>query len=155
MPQLEKGGKYVFGWSRVRQDGSVRIPEETRQEYRIEPGENVFLISGSRTSGGFCVATKALIQQSALAGILKSRPELAAYQIEEDSTVQFKGRRYGWATVQPGGLLVLNPPMLATFAIHPGDYLLAIRGSNIAFVLGLKGPIIELAKQHSEIPLFN
>ena len=44
MPQLEKGGKYVFGSSPIRPDGSVRLPDEARQEYHIEPGENVILI---------------------------------------------------------------------------------------------------------------
>ncbi len=154
MPQLEKGGKYVFGWSVVRANGRVCISEETCQEYHIQPGDNVILFSGSRTTGGFCVATKPLLEQSALVNILVDRPELATYEIEEGTTIRYKGRRYGWATVEAGGVIALHPALLTTFAVSPGDYLLAIRGSNIAFVLGLKGPIIEIAKRHSEVPIF-
>jgi hypothetical protein len=154
MPQLEKGGKYVFGWSLIRPDGRVPIPEEVCQEYGLKAGDRVILISGSRTTGGLCVATKTRIEQSPLVDILVHRPELAAYEIEAGATVRYKGRQYGWTTVETDGSLVLHPQLLTTFAVSLGDYLLSIRGSNIAFVLGLKGPIIEIARRHPEISVF-
>jgi hypothetical protein len=33
MPQLVKGGKYVFGWSIVRENNMVKIPAEAFREY--------------------------------------------------------------------------------------------------------------------------
>ena len=33
MPQLERGGKYVFGWSQVSENGVIVIPGEAVGEY--------------------------------------------------------------------------------------------------------------------------
>ncbi len=35
MPQLERGGKYVFGWSVLRLDNSVLLPPEVVAEYGL------------------------------------------------------------------------------------------------------------------------
>jgi hypothetical protein len=37
------------------------------------------------------------------------------------------------------------------FGVRPGDKLLSIRGSNIAFVLAVKGPIIEAANRYNGV----
>jgi len=34
MPQLVKGGKYVFGWSIISEYGGILIPEEALHEYQ-------------------------------------------------------------------------------------------------------------------------
>jgi hypothetical protein len=52
MPHLSKGGKYVFGWSRVREDGRIPIPGEVMKEYHLEPREKVMLISGMTEDSG-------------------------------------------------------------------------------------------------------
>lgn len=33
MPQLVKGGKYIFGWAVVQNDGRIKIPDEAFTEY--------------------------------------------------------------------------------------------------------------------------
>ena len=43
MPQLVKGGKYVFGWSVIGEDGGVVIPGEAVLEYGFEPGDTVWV----------------------------------------------------------------------------------------------------------------
>jgi hypothetical protein len=53
MPQLAKGGKYVFGWSKVGDQGEIVIPLEALEEYNLTTDKNVILMSGSKTSGGF------------------------------------------------------------------------------------------------------
>lgn len=154
MPQISKGGKYVFGWSKIREDGGVVIPGEAVQEYHLEPGEKVILISGSKTTGGFLVAKMSMIEGSEISDVLVKNPALAHFQMEEGKTIRYKGRLYSWANLRTHGLIVLPEHALSTFTIKPGDCLLSIRGSNLAFVLGVKGPIIEAARKHPEIMLF-
>ena len=35
MPQMNKGGKLIFGKSIIREDGRIQIPTQTMQEYRL------------------------------------------------------------------------------------------------------------------------
>ena len=55
MPLINRGGKFVFGISLVSPDLSVCIPPQALQEYAIKLGAKVYLISGSKRSGGFVV----------------------------------------------------------------------------------------------------
>ena len=53
MPQLVKGGKYIFGWAKIGNNGEIRIPPEAYHEYDLKKDKNSILFSGSKTSGGF------------------------------------------------------------------------------------------------------
>lgn len=57
MPQLVKGGKYVFGWSKVNSEGKITIPQEAFDEYQFKSGTKAFLLPGSKRSGGFVLTT--------------------------------------------------------------------------------------------------
>jgi hypothetical protein len=151
MPHITKGGKFVFGWSKIQQNGRIRLPEQAIQEYQFEPSSKVILISGSKTSGGFSVSNKNMLSNSMLKDIFDTFPELADYSIEEGKPVKFKGRFYCWATLRAENYLKLSKEAMAFFGIKEGDLLLAIRSSNIAFVCIVKGPIIERAKTHPEL----
>ena len=35
MPQMDKGGKFIFGQSIIRPDGRVQIPTQAAEEYQI------------------------------------------------------------------------------------------------------------------------
>ena len=35
MPQMNKGGKFIFGKSLIRTDGTLRIPPQAMEEYHI------------------------------------------------------------------------------------------------------------------------
>jgi hypothetical protein len=153
MPHISKGGKYIFGWSRVAVDGRVIIPDKAMREYRMESDEKAILISGSKRSGGFVVAKKDLLARSDISNVIDDIPRLAHFELQEGETIGYKGRRYCWVTIRGNGL-VLPASTLDDFRIQPDDRLLSIRGSNIAFVLALKGPIVEKAKQHPEVTVF-
>ena len=33
MPQMNKGGKFIFGKSRIREDRTIRLPDQAVREY--------------------------------------------------------------------------------------------------------------------------
>ena len=151
MPQISKGGKFVFGWSIINPKGYVKIPEITFNEYGLSTDENVILFSGSKTSGGFCVSNRTLINKSIIKGLFVEHPEINDYSLNEGDCVKYKGRLYSWSKIHPEGILRLFPHTMKLFSVKPGDKPLSIRGSNIAFVLAVKGPIIEAANRYGGI----
>jgi hypothetical protein len=153
MPQLSKGGKYIFGWVKIRPGGEVPVPEETIREYLFPSDENVILISGSKASGGFVVAPRSFLEQSTLSGILSNNPELAQFRTNPGELVRYKGRLYCWVNLH-NGLLKLPVETMGTFGVKHGDNLLIIRGSNLGFVCAAKGPIVKKARSFPGIPVF-
>ncbi len=81
MPQIGKGGKFVFGKSLVRDDMSIHLPSQAACEYSIASEGKVYLISGSKRSGGFVVTRKGLLYPSRIGNILKEIPELSEYRL--------------------------------------------------------------------------
>jgi len=154
MPQLVKGGKYVFGWSVISQDGGILIPEEARQEYQLKQGDSVILISGSNTSGGFSITKKSVLAQSRLSGILTRNPDLAEFRTEERKVININGQNLCWVTIQENGFIQLPPHTLEAYEVRPGDPLLVVRGSYIGIGMAVKGPLVEEARKHSEIVIF-
>ena len=151
MPQISKGGKFVFGWSIINPEGYVKIPEMTFNEYSLSTDKKVILFSGSKTSGGFCISTRALINKSIIKGLFDEHPGIYNYSLNEGDCVNYKGRLYSWSRIHPDGIIRLFPHTMEIFSVKPGDRLLSIRGSNIAFVLAVKGPIIEAANRYEGI----
>lgn len=154
MPQLVKGGKYVFGWSRIADNGIIVVPPEAIREYKLNKGDKVILMSGSNTSGGFIIGIKPLLEQSALGGVLKENPALNNFQINNGETIEYKGKKYGWTIIQSQNTLKLSPQTLKAFGIKPGDKLLSGRGSYMGIAMIVKGPIVEHAITHPEIEFF-
>ncbi len=148
MPQLAKGGKFVFGWSLLRDDYTVRIPDMAVDEYEIAAEGKVILSSGSKTTGGFMVSRKALLNKSKIGCILEDNPQLSNYTVEEGEIVEYKGRLFSWVHISEEGCLKLNDEILQAFSIKKGDKLLAIRGSNLGIGMGVKGPLIALANNY-------
>ena len=151
MPQIVKGGKYVFGWSKVGEKGKITIPHEALQEYNL--GTHGILMPGSMRSGGFGLTTLELLRGSHLSAILDKNPQLARFEIPEGEPVEIDGKWYCWVRIR-NGTITVPLEMLAHYQIHPGDMLLSVRGSGIALGFPVKGPIIEEAKTHKEIELF-
>ena len=154
MPQLVRGGKYVFGWSIISEDGRILIPEEARQEYKLESGERVILLPGSRTSGGFSIVRKPLLEQSRLSNTLMRDPDWAESWIDKRNTFDINGKSLCRATVQENGLLQLAPHTLEVYGVKPGDCMLAVRGSYIGIGMAAKGPLVEEARKHPELAVF-
>lgn len=71
MPQVTKGGKYIFGWSKIGDDLGIRFPQIAIDEYSMTSEGRVFLISGSKKTGGFVVSRKGLLYNSKIGNILR------------------------------------------------------------------------------------
>ena len=76
MPQLSRGGKFIFGESQIRPDGCVRFPPQAVTEYGIASEGRIYLFTGSGSTGGFCVTRQGLLLPSRLGHILTDLPEL-------------------------------------------------------------------------------
>jgi hypothetical protein len=130
MPQLVKGGKWVFGWTVVSPAGEARIPPEAYSEYDFQTGEAVVLIRGSRKSGGLGIARQEKLVRSRLT---KTNRLLGEERIDEKGRVTF-------------------PPMSG---VQPGERLLVVRGSGLALGFVQRGRIYEEALNHPELETFS
>jgi hypothetical protein len=126
MPQLEKDGKWVFGWVVVRPGIKITIPPEAYLEYSFQAGEEIVFTRGSRRSGGFGIGRAATIPP-----LLKKRV-LAQGRMGRRSQVAL-------------------PPEVSA---QVGDRLLAVRGSGLALGFLAQGPIYEEALKHPELEVF-
>ena len=146
MPQMNKGGKYIFGKSLIRENGEIRLPPMAVNEYDIAAEGRVYLFTGSKSTGGFCVTRRALLEPSKLGHILTENPSLLTYNAPEGEFIPYKGRSYCWTSIAPDGKLLLTQEMLAFLRLTPRMDLLSIRSSDIAFTMGAKGPLLEKEK---------
>lgn len=155
MPQMNKGGKFIFGKSRIQKDGSLTFPLQAMEEYNITVDSKIYLFTSSKKTGGFCVTRKGLLYPSKLGHILQERPSLLNYTSCCGEFVPYKGRFYCWIHISKEGTIILSKEMMDFLEISPSRELLAIRSSNIAFTMGAKGPLIEKAKRYQgNIPTF-
>jgi hypothetical protein len=129
MPQLVKGGKWVFGWVIVGPQGEIQIPPEAYTEYGFQTDEQVLLLRGSKTSGGFSIGRRETLAQA--------KANLSQHAL-------------GQGVVGQGGQIVLPPEV----EVKPGDRLLVGRGSGLALGFIRQGPIYEEALKHPEIEVF-
>lgn len=146
MPQMNKGGKFIFGRSLIREDGTIQLPAQAIQEYNITADGKVYLFTGSKSTGGFCITRKGLLESSKLRHILTDTPQLQSYTAQQGEFVAYKGRSYCWIEVSESGKIILTKEMMDFLKIEHGMYLLSIRSSDIAFTMGAKGPLLERAE---------
>jgi hypothetical protein len=153
MPQLVKGGKHAFGWSRVGKGGRVRIPPEALQEYGFRELEKLIVIPGSRTSGGFGLGSRKSLRGSPIGAVLEAHPESGKCRVPEGELIACKGREYCWVALRNGGV-VLPQGLLQRYGITSESRLLVVRGSGLAVGFAVRGPIVEEAEKHSELAVF-
>lgn len=127
MPQLAKGGKWVFGWCVVSPTSEIHIPPEAYVEYGFQQGETAIVIRGSKRSGGIGIG----------------RPQ------KLNNTV-LQSRVVGQTTIGADGHVALPPEA----GVQPGERLLSVRGSGLALNFLQRGPIFEEALNHPEIEVF-
>ena len=132
MPQLTKGGKWVFGWSIAGSDQQIPIPPDAWQEYEFEVGQQAIFIRGSQRSGGFSISTPGRWP--------------AAFGPWESAS-----RVLGHTRITDAGKIRVPPEI----AIRPGQALLVVRGSGNALGFLIRGPICEKAQQHPELEIFS
>ena len=153
MPQMNKGGKFIFGKSLILADGELKFPDQAVREYDITAEGKVYLFTGSKSTGGFCVTRKGLLEPSKLGHILAEMPELRDHSLKPGSFVRYKGRSYTWVDISADGNIVLSADMMKILKIEPEMKLLSIRSSDIAFTMGAFGPVVDESMKHGdEIP---
>ena len=126
MPQLVKGGKWVFGWVVVQAGKKITVPPEAYREYGFQAGGEIVFTCGSRRSGGFGIG-----RADKIPALLSKRVLAQGYM----------GKR---------GRVVLPSEVEA----QVGDRLLTVRGSGYALGFLAHGPIYAAALQHSELAVF-
>lgn len=155
MPQMNKGGKFIYGKSLIREDGVMQLPDQAIREYDITLDGKVYLFTGSKSTGGFCVTRKGLLAPSKLGHILEKTPALRDYTAEQGDFIRYKGRFYAWMEISGDGKIVFSDAILAFLKIETGMKLLSIRSSDIAFTMGAYGRLVEESMKHeNEIPLY-
>ena len=155
MPQMNKGGKFIFGKSIIRKNGIIQIPVQAIQEYSITSEGKVYLFTGSKSTGGFCVTRKGLLEPSNLGHILYDNPELKDYAVSQGNFIKYKGRSYAWIEISTDGIIVLNDEMLSFLKLDIGLKLLSIRSSDIAFTMGAYGCLMDESMKHeNEISVY-
>jgi hypothetical protein len=130
MPQLVKGGKWVFGWVIVGPGRELVIPPAAWDEYQFQVGDEVTFIPGSRRSGGF-----GLTHARLLAG----------------GPAPLQMRALALSRVDEVGRVVLP----SVVGVQPDGRLLAVRGSGRALGFVARGPIYEEALRHPELACFD
>ncbi len=131
MPQLVKGGKWVFGWIVVRSESEITIPPEAWREYGFQARDEAIFTSGSRRSGGFGISRPGLMAEV--------REKMAGGGLQELGRGQFETGR------------VMAPPEVG---VKPGDRLLTVRGSRYSLGFVVRGPIYDEALKHTTIEVF-
>ena len=122
MPQLVKGGKWVYGWVLVGPAREIVIPPEAWQEFNFRAGDEAIFLAGSRTSGGFAITLASRLA--------KMQDRTGGGSLHELARGRFDS---GWLTA---------PPQTGA---RPGDRLLAVRGSSLGLGFVGRGPIYEEA----------
>lgn len=155
MPQMNKGGKLIFGKSLIREDLTIQLPPQALAEYNAAADGKVYLFTGSKITGGFCVTRKGLLEPSKLGHILTDNPALHNFQTTEGEFIKYKGRSYCWISISENGVVQLSQHILNFLNLKIGMELLSIRSSDIAFTMGATGPLLERAARYKgEIPLY-
>ena len=127
MPQLAKGGKWVYGWCVVGLKNEIHIPPDASMAYGFQPGETVRFTRGSRSSGGFGIANPGKLATSRLRGRFIGQARMGAYG----------------CVALPGEVNV-----------QPGERLLVVCGSWLALGFVKRGLIFDEALLHDEIQVF-
>jgi hypothetical protein len=155
MPQMNKGGKFIFGKSVIRDDGVLYFPEQAIREYDIISEGRVYIFTGSKSTGGFCVTRKGLLEPSKLGHILMEIPALREYTSKPGCFIKYKGRSYTWIYISEDGHILLTDDILAFLKLETGMKLLSIRSSDITFTMGAYGRLVEESMKHDDkIPVY-
>ena len=153
MPQLVKGGKHVFGWSKVGEKGRIPIAGEAQEEYHLRPKDKVILSQGSKTSGGFSCIKEEIFRASRLSPLLDANSHLTTFRFSKGVPTTYKKRVFSWTEICDDGSIDLPLETLQMFGIQPGDRVLVIRGSGLGVSFIVRGPIIEEAHRHVDLLL--
>ena len=154
MPQLIKGGKNVFGWSKISNSSGIKIPIEVIKEYDLQPSNKVIIMSGSKTSEWFSIVKIEKLINSPLSVVLDNNPKLAKFQLSNGEPIQYNNRFFCWIEISQDEKIYLPIETLQLYGIKPGDNTLSARGSVLGVGFIVRGPIIKEARNHPELKFF-
>ena len=159
MPQLVKGGKYIFGWSLINVDGRIRIPDEAFNEYNFKMIEKIILMSGSKTSGGFSISKPEAMGASKMGqqiinsvGYLK---ESCSFTTQRLKILRSGGRLICWTIWDKEKNFYLPDELMDLLDLQTGSKLLVGRGSGLGPAFIAKGRIYDEAMKHENLSLFS
>ena len=159
MPQLVKRGKYVFGWTSVNNNCSIRIPDEAYEEYKYTENDILILISGSRSSGGFSINRLTSVLNSKFGNnILQTLgydDVTETFVTEHLETVRLANRLLCYTKMLKDRYFKLSETVIEKLDININDKLLGIRGSGVGVSFLSKGLIFNEALKHSSILQFD
>ena len=155
MPQLVKGGKYIFGWTRVNKDLNVRIPNETYDEYKFTENDKLIILSGSKSSGGFSlITTNSIIKSKFSKNIIKLlgyKKETNSFTTNKLEVIKQRERLVSWTSLEKDKYFRLSTELISLLNINIGDNLLVGRGSGLGPAFLVKGIIYEEALKHKDL----
>jgi hypothetical protein len=157
MPQLVKGGKYIFGLSQIYEDFQINIPPEALEEYKLKNEEAVILISGSKTSGGFSICSISKLKDSKLSvllDLLQFNDHKGTFRIPENEVVHFKRRIVCRIRLEKNGSFYLCHKLVEYLRLGNCRKIVVARGSGLGLGFISKGPIFNEALKHHELRLF-
>lgn len=128
MPQLVKGGKWVFGWSHLC-NGKMRIPQEALSEYGFIGEEKLLVLPGSLKSGGFGLSREDRLTASGMG----------------------TSRVIGHARLDEEGCVMIPDEILEELGAGTEANLLVVRGSGLSLGFVAKGTIYDEALKHPEL----
>ena len=147
MPQINKGGNFIFGKSLIWDDLTICLPSQALTKYNATAEGKVYLFTVSKVTGGFCVTRKELLEPLKSGHILTDNPALQCYQTAEGEFVKYKGRSYCWVNISENGVIQLDQRIINFLNLKIGMELLSIRSSDIAFTVGGKGSSVRKSRQ--------
>jgi hypothetical protein len=153
MSRLVKGGKYVYGWTRVGFSGRIVIAPEALEDYALNDSDKLILLPGGKTSGGFGLMSLKSLNNSKIKILTEVRPELWEDRVTEGETIEFGKNPYCWVKLNNGSI-VLPPTTLNKYGIQVLDKLLMIKGSGLALGFAVRGPIVQEADKHDELKIY-
>jgi len=154
MPQIVKGGKYVFGWCVVGRKGDLPIPPEAMERYELPPDGEVIVFPGSKTSGGVGLSTPETLRGSNIYRLIEEVPDFRYLRLPEGAIVLLNNKEFCWTWMKRSGRIRLPLKTWKVYGIGAGDRLLCVRGSRYALGFVARGMIHSEALRHLEIETF-
>ena len=97
----------------MREDLKLRFPPQAVEEYEISREGKLYLFTGAKATGGFCVTRKGLLLPSKLGPILRDTPGLLDCRAPERAFIAYKGRKYCWLGISRDGTIQPTETMLS------------------------------------------
>jgi hypothetical protein len=155
MPQLVKGGKYVFGWTVLRDDLRIRIPDETYDEYKFNRTDKLIILSGSKSSGGFNICSPLTMSNYKLSnnvfGLIGYIKESDSFTRERLEIVRSGKRLISWTYLDKEKYFMLSKELVTSLGLVTGCRLLVGRGSGMGPAFISKGTIFNEALKHKDL----